>query len=77
MTQLNGLTAVVAIVAGTSLTLNDVYGNPIDLTAFGAYTSGRVGVEDFHALDDLRGGGFGLSEIHAVCRRDVYLLREY
>ncbi len=42
MTQLNGLTAVIALVAGSSLTLNDVYGNPINSTAFGAYTSGGL-----------------------------------
>ena len=42
MTQLNGSTAVVAIVAGSSLTLNDVYGNPINSTGFGVYTSGGL-----------------------------------
>ena len=42
MTQLNGLTAIVTNVAGSSLTLSDVYGNPIDSTAFGIYTSGGI-----------------------------------
>jgi hypothetical protein len=42
MTQLNGLTAVIALVAGSSLTLHDVYGNPINSTAFGVYTAGGL-----------------------------------
>ena len=42
MTQLNGFTAVVTNVAGNALTLSDVYGNPINSTAFGVYTSGGI-----------------------------------
>src|SRR6185437_1502591 len=40
MTQLNGLVAIAAGVAAGHFTLNDLSGNPIDSTAFGAYTSG-------------------------------------
>jgi hypothetical protein len=42
MTQLNGGTYIVASVAGDSITLTDVYGNLINSTAFGVYTSGGV-----------------------------------
>ena len=40
MTQLNGNTYIVAGVAGGSFQLNDLNGNPVDSTLFGAYTSG-------------------------------------
>jgi hypothetical protein len=42
MTQVNGQTYVIAAVNGNAYTLNDVYGNNINSTAFGAYTSGGM-----------------------------------
>ena len=33
--------------AGNALTLSDVYGNPINSTAFGAYTSGGIAARIF------------------------------
>lgn len=42
MTELNGGTYVVASVAGALVTLDDVYGNPIDSTLYGVYTSGGI-----------------------------------
>lgn len=40
MTQLNGQTLIVAGVTTNTFTLTDIYGNPIDTTLFGAYTTG-------------------------------------
>lgn len=40
MTQLNGQTLVVAGVTGSNYSLEDVFGNPIDSTAWGAFTAG-------------------------------------
>lgn len=40
MTQLNGETYVVANSTGAGFTLQDVFGNPINSTAFGVYTGG-------------------------------------
>ncbi len=40
MTQVNGQTYVISNVSGTDYTLQDVFGNNIDSTAFGAYVSG-------------------------------------
>lgn len=39
MTQLNGRTAVIGSIVGGNYTLNDVFGNHIDSTAFGTFTS--------------------------------------
>lgn len=47
MTQLNGNTYVVAGAGPTSVSLLDVYGNPIDSTAFGAYTGGGTAARIF------------------------------
>lgn len=40
MTELNGNTYVVAGISGGTLQLHDVYGNPVDSTAFSGYASG-------------------------------------
>ncbi len=40
MTELNGNTFVVAAATATTVALLDVYGNPVDSSAFGAYTGG-------------------------------------
>lgn len=40
MTELNGNTYIVAGASGASFQLNDLNGNPVDATAFGAYASG-------------------------------------
>lgn len=42
MTQLNGNTYRVSGVTSTTIQLFDVYGNPVDSTSFGAYTSGGL-----------------------------------
>ncbi len=42
MTELNGLTAVVTEITPTTFDLADVFGNPINSTAFHAYTSGGL-----------------------------------
>ena len=47
MTQVNGETYVVAGASGTSFQLNDAYGNAIDSTAFGTYTSGGTAASLF------------------------------
>jgi hypothetical protein len=39
MTQINGRTAVIGAITGGGYALNDVFGNPIDSTSFGAFTS--------------------------------------
>jgi hypothetical protein len=43
MTQVNGQTYVINNVTPTQFTLADVYGNPINSTAFGTYTAGGLG----------------------------------
>ncbi|HEV2674159.1 MAG TPA: hypothetical protein VGV37_06415 [Aliidongia sp.] len=43
MTQLNGQTFVAASVVGSVVTLEDVFGNPIDSTGFDPYVSGGTG----------------------------------
>ncbi|MGO9245581.1 MAG: hypothetical protein ACLQDC_12535, partial [Verrucomicrobiia bacterium] len=40
MTQINGQTLVAASISGNNVTLHDVYGNNIDSTTWGAFTSG-------------------------------------
>ena len=42
MTQLNGLTAVLTRLTSTTYSMADVYGNNINTTSFGAYTSGGL-----------------------------------
>ena len=40
MSQINGRTVVISNIAGFTLTLSDVFGNPVDSTTWSAYTSG-------------------------------------
>src|SRR6185437_14634782 len=40
MTQLNGKYYIVAAATGTTVTLHDLFGNPVDSTAYGTYTFG-------------------------------------
>jgi hypothetical protein len=43
MTQLNGRTFVIAVLGANTYSLQDVYGNNIDSTGYGAYTAGGTG----------------------------------
>lgn len=47
MTELNGNTYVLGAVSAISVTLFDVYGNPVDATGFGAYLSGGIAARIF------------------------------
>lgn len=47
MTQVNGQTYVLSSVTGTTFQLNDVYGSPINSTAFSAYTSSGTAARIF------------------------------
>jgi hypothetical protein len=47
MYQLNAITAVVASVAGSAVTLNDTFGNPLDTTFFNPYTTGGTAARIF------------------------------
>jgi hypothetical protein len=47
MTELNGNTYVIGGVAGNQFSLFDVYGNPVDATAFSPYVSGGAASEIF------------------------------
>ena len=40
MTQLNGKYYIIAAATGTTITLNDLFGNPVNATTYGAWTSG-------------------------------------
>lgn len=40
MTQLNGRYFIVSNVSGSAITLHDLFGNPVDSTAYGTYVSG-------------------------------------
>ena len=47
MTELNGQTFVVTALSGTTFSLQDVFGNNVDTTAFPAYTGGGTGARIF------------------------------
>ena len=74
MIQLNGATIVVAGVTGGDVySFNDVFGNPVDATTWGTYTSGGVGsriytVASPYAEQDLRWLKFTQSaDVLSIC----------
>jgi hypothetical protein len=57
MTQLNGRTVTVATAAANTVTINDIFGSPINSIAYGAYTAGGTAARlytlatPYHAID--------------------------
>ncbi len=57
MTQLNGRTVTVATAAGSNVTINDIFGSPINSLGYGTYTGGGTAARlytlatPYHAVD--------------------------
>jgi hypothetical protein len=83
MIQLNGNTYVVAGATSSTIELNDVYGNSIDSTGFGAYLSGGTGARIYtlatpYAEADLPWLKFVQSaDVMSICCRNQQTNAEY